>query len=472
MMMLSVKPVYTWMGSSILFSYDQHQAASHHWSLPFFPQAPQYFAGAVELGVISQSTGAFNHILMDLSVIVNQFEYLSSFSAGIERLSSFLEAMRKVDSQRSSSSPLLQVSNNNAAPVTMQGFHDSDKNILAAVDGLYSLPLDDNSCRSGNGGTGLDGSNRSGHSNHSGSHSSSSEIDLQRWTSNSSGGGGDSNATALQIQNMDLVTPDQKRVLIRNLNVHLLQGQHLLIVGNSGTGKSSLLRAIAGLWTAGSGRIGRPADDDVYFLPQRPYCTLGSLKDQLLYPSLDYSEEEIMDLSTGKNGMNDVGNMILPKSHWLKQTLTEEDLLHILEKVDLLDVAVRAGDGDPAKGLAAVMDWSNMLSLGEQQRLAFGRLLVNRPKLVIVDEATSALDLASEARMYKILQEMAEEETVVSNDGKQQTKAPGLTYISVGHRPSLVVFHDKKLRLGGEQTDHELSDIAKLSVPVLAPTNL
>lgn len=378
---------------------------------------------------------------MDLSIIINEFEQLSTFSAGIERLSGFYEAMREVDDQRHPTSPLLQVAR--AAPVTAMGVMDSDRNLTAAANGLS--PMDNNSGRSySDNDNGLDGSNE--------------EIDLQRWRSS------DSFSTVLQIQNMDLATPDRKRVLIRNLNVELLQGQHLLIVGDSGTGKSSLLRAIAGLWTAGRGTIGRPADGDVYFLPQRPYCTTGSLKDQLLYPSLDcFGDEEMMDGSAGKNRDRGAAGQANtdPRSHWLQHALTTPELLLILEKINLLDVAVRAGDGDPAAGLAAVMDWSNILSLGEQQRLAFGRLLVNRPRLVIVDEATSALDLASEALMYSILREMALPTARLSNrddDDDCAAARPGLTYISVGHRPSLVAFHDKKLRLGGE-LDHELSDI-------------
>ncbi len=84
----------------------------------------------------------------------------------------------------------------------------------------------------------------------------------------------------------------------------------------------------------------------------------------------------------------------------------DQDLLDVLEMVDLRELPYRFGDGDPIKGLNEVLDWGNTLSLGEQQRLAFGRLVVNKPRLVICDEATSALDVASEAKMYSLLRKM------------------------------------------------------------------
>ena len=193
----------------------------------------------------------------------------------------------------------------------------------------------------------------------------------------------------ISLDHLDLSTPDRKRILIRDLTMEIHEGENLLIVGNSGAGKSSLLRAIAGLWTAGKGSITRPADEDVYFLPQRPYCTMGSLKDQLLYPSL----EKTNDGDDDDDGDDDTeSNTKTSRSHHvLKDYLSDQDLLNILEQVDLGELASRSGDGDPIRGLNACLDWSNNLSLGEQQRLAFGRVLVNKPRLVIVDEATSAL---------------------------------------------------------------------------------
>jgi putative ATP-binding cassette transporter len=357
--------------------------------VPVAVVAPQYFSGAVQLGVVSQSAGAFNHILGDVSIIVNQFESLSTFSAGIDRLAQFYDEMREVDNVRTRDMPLLQL-----ASVPSNGTQ------IVAKD----------------------------------------SIDLRRSSPMTSAA---LSKPIVSISNLELYTPDMKRRLINKLSLDLNEGQHLLIVGNSGAGKSSLLRAIAGLWTAGEGTIERPADEDVYFLPQRPYCSLGSLRDQLLYPSI-----EVADTT------EDLDGRARNRSHLLRQSLTDEDFLKVLDAVCLEELASRVGDGNPVNGLDTVLDWSNTLSLGEQQRLAFGRLLVNRPKLVILDEATSALDLVSEGKMYNLLQDMGRTGTTMGG----VTAAPGLTYVSVGHRPSLLAYHDKRLRLGGGE-DYDISDI-------------
>ncbi len=198
----------------------------------------------------------------------------------------------------------------------------------------------------------------------------------------------------LALDRVTLQTPNYQQTLLRDATAEVPSGKGLLIAGASGAGKSSVLRAIAGLWNAGEGRISRPPLQEMLFLPQRPYMVLGSLREQLLYPHLE-------------------------------QEATDDELRDVLEKVNLADLPERVG------GLDAELDWGHLLSLGEQQRLAFARLLLTRPHYAILDEATSALDVNNEAQLYGRLQ------------------GSGTTYVSVGHRPSLLAYHDKVLELRG-----------------------
>lgn len=169
-------------------------------------------------------------------------------------------------------------------------------------------------------------------------------------------------AAHLALQNVTLHTPNYERILVQNLSVMVKPGESLLIVGDSGCGKSSLLRAIAGLWYAGSGSILRPPASEMLFLPQQPYMQFGTLRSQLLYPH--------------KTG-----------------TVPDTRLLRVLEQANLPDLAERFGSLD------VEMDWEKVLSIGEQQRLAFARVLLFQPRYAILDEATSALDSANEAAL-------------------------------------------------------------------------
>ncbi len=198
----------------------------------------------------------------------------------------------------------------------------------------------------------------------------------------------------LTLEHVTLMTPDYRQTLVRDLSAEAPAGKGLLITGPSGVGKSSLLRAVAGLWNAGEGRITRPPLAEMLFLPQRPYMVIGSLREQLLYPQVD---REIGDV----------------------------ELRNVLEKVNLADLPGRVG------GFDAELDWGHLLSLGEQQRLAFARLLLTRPGYAVLDEATSALDAPNEALLYRELQ------------------GRGTTYVSVGHRSSLPAYHDQVLELQG-----------------------
>lgn len=124
-----------------------------------------------------------------------------------------------------------------------------------------------------------------------------------------------------------------------------------------------------------------------------------------------------------------------------QMSVLDNELLDILRSVRLGDLAARLGNGDETRGLGVEADWSKILSLGEQQRISFARAIYNKPSVVILDESTSALDLESERHMYSLLRRL------------------GLTFISVGHRPSLLLYHDKKVILKGPGEKVEISPI-------------
>ena len=397
--------------------------------------------GSIELGVITQSTGAFNNVLNDLSIIVNQFESLSAFSAGLGRLATFVERMESYQGPQANATfcldeatlanltraankrsvgdlilygqrgappappppPAPSGSQHEAAPATTD--RSLWESVLYGKRGAPPPPSPPPSSLRGV--------------------VSPTPARIRNVELGLLPGG-----HALSVRELSLQTPDGSRTLFERVSFDVRPGGHLLIMGNSGTGKSSMLRAVAGLWDRGSGEVVRPLTSQTMFLPQRPYCTLGSLRQQLVYPRA-------------------VGD-------WAKSS-TDEALLRALRTVQLDRLADRGIDG-----LDDVRDWyahrelepvppeaarradspyraaqfalvrGDELSLGEQQRLAFARVLVNRPKLAILDEATSALDLHNEAVMYRAL-----------------AKLPGITYLSVGHRPSLLRFHASRLRLLG-----------------------
>ena len=200
---------------------------------------------------------------------------------------------------------------------------------------------------------------------------------------------------ALRLNSVSLHVPGG-RALLSDLSLAVKPGETILLAGPSGSGKSTLIRALAGLWPFGSGEVATPARDISLFLPQKPYLPLGSLRDVLLYPH---------------------GSPETP-TETLAEALTAVGLPRLVEQLD------------------EHKQWPLILSLGEQQRIAFARILLQKPQWIYMDEATSALDEAAEAQLYTLLRE----------------RLPQSTVVSVGHRSALNAYHRTRLELSGTGT--------------------
>lgn len=362
--------------------------------LPAAVVAPMYFSGKIEFGVINQSVSAFNHILGDFSLVVYQIQAISAFSAIIDRLGEFEDVLES-SSSKSHSEPLEEI-----------------HVVYSSAGGSPTLE-------------------------------SNGSVPIAK------------SHKLLDVEHLTVRTPGSNSTLVRELSLVINPQEHLLVTGPSGSGKTSLLRAMAGLWNTGRGKITfyvedgenlRPSissdsglieadttnDSDgkrersltrnyksVFFLPQRPYMVLGTLRQQLLYPTwsedaIPSSNDSLPFLMRGPNSENASAKRGKP---------TTEDIIQVLEDVRLGYLLSRFGSLD------LTHEWSSVLSLGEQQRLAFARLLLSKPKLVLLDESTSALDEANEAHLYR------------------QIEKAGITYISVGHRRTLYDYHKKTLRI-------------------------
>ncbi|MFN5080110.1 MAG: ABC transporter ATP-binding protein/permease, partial [Burkholderiales bacterium] len=195
----------------------------------------------------------------------------------------------------------------------------------------------------------------------------------------------------LSLQGVTVQRPDGAP-LLQDLNFSLGAGESLLVKGASGSGKTTLLRTLAGLWPYAAGVVARPVGARALFLSQKPYLPLGSLRTAVTYPA-EQADDALVQTA-----------------------LRKVQLGHLLGRLD------------------EEADWSRILSLGEQQRLAFARVLINQPHIAFLDEATSATDEGLEHALYELLRH----------------ELPQCTLISVGHRSTLNGFHQRKLELQGE----------------------
>lgn len=281
--------------------------------VPVAVVAPIYLSGKIDFGAVTQGAAAFAQVLAATSLIITQFERLSSYTAGLKRLSGLWDALHASENE-----------------------DDDDP-----------------------------------------------EIFIEEGTS-------------LILEELTIRPPKSDRELIKDLSLKLPRKKGMLIMGASGSGKSSILRTVAGLWNFGEGSIKRPQLKKMIFLPQKPYLIPGSLRANLLYPNRADVE------------------------------IDEKHLINALERVNLESILTRLDDGFNTE-----LDWGNILSLGEQQRLSFARVVLYQPELAFLDEATSALDEENEEHLYGVIKEM------------------GCAFVSVGHRSTLIKFHSHLLTVEG-----------------------
>lgn len=234
----------------------------------------------------------------------------------------------------------------------------------------------------------------------------------------------------ISFSEVDIITPAQK-MLARQLTCDILPGESLLVTGPNGSGKSSVFRVFRGLWPVVSGRLTKPyqnIDEDaesgcgVFYVPQRPYTCLGTLRDQIIYP-LSCKEAELRALKLYGKGKRTADTKNILDSQ-LKTILENVRLNYLLEREEA--------------GWDANLNWEDILSLGEQQRLGMARLFFHKPKFGILDECTNATSVDVEEHLYKLAKDL------------------GITVVTSSQRPALIPFHFTELRLIDGEGNWEL----------------
>lgn len=327
--------------------------------MPMLIVAPMYLQGLVSFGVIQQSQILFQNLMSGMMDIGKELDNFARLGAESVRVQEIWDSLLKIRKSQDHLEKMKEVDDE----VTTIGAESSDDE-SSSYDSVSDL--------------------ENGSSAEEFVKTAVTLVELEVTT-----------PTRLQLCSVTLYPPfNCQQPIVHELSLTVKKGESLLIEGTSGTGKSSLLRAIGGLWSHGSGTIRRTRLERCFFLPQQPYLCLGSLRDNVLYPR----DKDEVDVS------NDA----------IQEVLGSLGISHLEDRYEL----------------DRHLDFTNILSGGERQRLGFARLLLRDDiELALLDEATSALDDENEKVAYQLLRQ----------------KVP--SYVSVGHRASLVSWHTNRLLL-------------------------